>query len=110
MHEEWLARERVAQEEFRAQREREEAAKRKKEEEEVNVKLLHLDKEPLDIFKYGHCKLMLLLNLNVKVYILLIPFSCSYHFREESKKNGKNSSGKRENQEIKSSRRGEKER
>lgn len=77
LHEEWLARERVAQEEFRVQREREEAAKRKKEEEEVNVKLLHLDKEQLDIFKYGHCKLVLSysLNLNVKVYVLFILFS-----------------------------------
>ncbi|XP_015256831.1 PREDICTED: U2 small nuclear ribonucleoprotein auxiliary factor 35 kDa subunit-related protein 2 [Cyprinodon variegatus] len=37
-HEEWLERERLAQEEFRQRREREEAAKKKKEEEEQMIK------------------------------------------------------------------------
>lgn len=36
LHEEWLEKERVAQEEFRLKREREEAALKRKEEEEVN--------------------------------------------------------------------------
>lgn len=36
LHEEWLEKERVAQEEFSLKREREEAALRRKEEEEVN--------------------------------------------------------------------------
>lgn len=36
LHEEWLEKERVAQEEFSLKREREEAALKRKEEEEVN--------------------------------------------------------------------------
>ncbi|KAM9410365.1 U2 small nuclear ribonucleoprotein auxiliary factor 35 kDa subunit-related protein 2-like [Pholidichthys leucotaenia] len=38
LHEEWLERERIAQEEFRLQQEREEAARRRKEEEERMIK------------------------------------------------------------------------
>lgn len=36
LHEEWMEKERVAQEEFRLKREREEAVLKRKEEEEVN--------------------------------------------------------------------------
>lgn len=72
LHEEWLERERLAQEEFRLQREKEEAAKRKKEEEEVHIKLLHHDNKQLD--GRGHCKLIssYSLNVNVKIYVLFM--------------------------------------
>lgn len=37
LHQEWMERERIAQEEFRVKKEREDAAQQKKEEEEVNL-------------------------------------------------------------------------